>query len=32
MWGKEIFVGNRTIDVYIRKLREKIEDRRINRS
>lgn len=29
LWGTEIFVGDRTIDVYIRKLREKIGDQRI---
>jgi two-component system alkaline phosphatase synthesis response regulator PhoP len=29
LWGTEIFVGDRTIDVYIRKLREKIGDKRI---
>jgi two-component system alkaline phosphatase synthesis response regulator PhoP len=29
LWGTEIFVGDRTIDVYIRKLREKIGDHRI---
>jgi two-component system, OmpR family, alkaline phosphatase synthesis response regulator PhoP len=26
IWGTEIFVGDRTIDVYIRKLREKLGD------
>lgn len=26
LWGTDIFVGDRTIDVYIRKLREKIGD------
>lgn len=26
IWGKEIYVGDRTIDVHIRKLREKIGD------
>ena len=26
IWGKEIIVGERTIDVHIRKLREKIGD------
>jgi two-component system alkaline phosphatase synthesis response regulator PhoP len=26
IWGKEVFVGDRTIDVHIRKLREKIGD------
>jgi two-component system, OmpR family, alkaline phosphatase synthesis response regulator PhoP len=26
IWGSEIFVGDRTIDVYIRKLREKLGD------
>ena len=29
LWGSDIFVGDRTIDVYIRKLREKIGDDRI---
>lgn len=29
LWGTDIFVGDRTIDVYIRKLREKIGDNRI---
>lgn len=29
LWGTDIFVGDRTIDVYIRKLREKIGDSRI---
>lgn len=29
LWGTDIFVGDRTIDVYIRKLREKIGDERI---
>ncbi len=29
LWGTEIFVGDQTIDVYIRKLREKIGDQRI---
>lgn len=29
LWGTDIFVGDRTIDVYIRKLREKIGDKRI---
>jgi two-component system alkaline phosphatase synthesis response regulator PhoP len=29
LWGTDIFVGDRTIDVYIRKLREKIGDHRI---
>jgi two-component system alkaline phosphatase synthesis response regulator PhoP len=26
IWGKEVYVGDRTIDVHIRKLREKIGD------
>lgn len=26
IWGQEIIVGNRTIDVHIRKLREKLGD------
>lgn len=26
IWGKEVIVGDRTIDVHIRKLREKLED------
>ena len=29
VWGNDIFVGDRTIDVHIRKLREKIGDDRI---
>jgi len=29
IWGSETFVGDRTIDVYIRKLREKLGDERI---
>ena len=29
VWGSELFVGDRTIDVHIRKLREKIGDVRI---
>ncbi|HBH48754.1 MAG TPA: DNA-binding response regulator [Bacteroidales bacterium] len=29
LWGADIFVGDRTIDVYIRKLREKIGEERI---
>jgi len=29
IWGNDIFVGDRTIDVYIRKLREKIGEERI---
>lgn len=29
LWGTDIFVGDRTIDVYIRKLREKIGDEHI---
>src|SRR5690606_908799 len=29
VWGNEQFVGERTIDVHIRKLREKIGDERI---
>jgi two-component system alkaline phosphatase synthesis response regulator PhoP len=29
LWGTDIFVGDRTIDVYIRKLREKLGDHRI---
>ncbi len=29
IWGNDIFVGDRTIDVYIRKLREKIGNDRI---
>lgn len=29
IWGDETFVGDRTIDVYIRKLREKLGDERI---
>ena len=29
LWGDDIYVGDRTIDVYIRKLREKLGDRRI---
>ena len=30
VWGTEIIVGDRTIDVHIRKLREKIGDHRIS--
>lgn len=26
IWGKEVIVGDRTIDVHVRKLREKLED------
>ena len=26
VWGKDVFIGDRTIDVHIRKLREKIDD------
>ncbi|HRH39247.1 MAG TPA: response regulator transcription factor, partial [Flavobacteriales bacterium] len=29
IWGNDLFVGERTIDVHIRKLREKIGDERI---
>ena len=29
IWGNDVFVGDRTIDVYIRKLREKIGEKRI---
>lgn len=29
IWGSEVIVGDRTIDVHIRKLRQKIGDRRI---
>jgi two-component system, OmpR family, alkaline phosphatase synthesis response regulator PhoP len=29
LWGDDIYVGDRTIDVYIRKLREKLGDTRI---
>ena len=29
VWGNELFVGDRTIDVHIRKLREKVGDDRI---
>ena len=29
VWGTEIFVGDRTIDVHIRKLREKIGEKHI---
>ena len=29
VWGKEVIVGERTIDVHIRKIREKIGDERI---
>lgn len=29
LWGTDIFVGDRTIDVYIKKLREKIGDQKI---
>lgn len=29
VWGSDIYVGDRTIDVYIRKLREKIGDTKI---
>ncbi|MDP5045091.1 MAG: winged helix-turn-helix domain-containing protein, partial [Leeuwenhoekiella sp.] len=28
VWGNEVVVGGRTIDVHIRKLREKIGDKR----
>jgi len=27
IWGDEVIVGDRTIDVHIRKLREKLDDR-----
>ncbi|MCB9251471.1 MAG: response regulator transcription factor [Flavobacteriales bacterium] len=30
VWGDEVFVGDRTIDVHIRKIREKIGDARIS--
>ncbi|MBN1116816.1 MAG: response regulator transcription factor [Bacteroidales bacterium] len=30
LWGTDIFVGDRTIDVYIRKLREKIGENKIH--
>ena len=26
VWGNEVIVGGRTIDVHVRKLREKIDD------
>lgn len=29
IWGDDIYVGDRTIDVYIRKLREKLGDKKI---
>ncbi len=29
VWGNEVFVGDRTIDVHIRKIREKIGDKKI---
>jgi len=29
VWGTDVIVGNRTIDVHIRKLREKIGDQYI---
>jgi two-component system alkaline phosphatase synthesis response regulator PhoP len=29
VWGNEVIVGDRTIDVHIRKLREKLGDNRI---
>ncbi len=29
IWGQDVIVGNRTIDVHIRKLREKIGDKHI---
>ena len=29
IWGSDVVVGDRTIDVHIRKLRQKIGDRRI---
>jgi two-component system, OmpR family, alkaline phosphatase synthesis response regulator PhoP len=29
LWGTDVYVGDRTIDVYVRKLREKIGDERI---
>jgi len=29
LWGTDVFVGDRTIDIYIRKLREKIGDKKI---
>ncbi|MBN2347489.1 MAG: response regulator transcription factor [Bacteroidales bacterium] len=29
LWGTDVFVGDRTIDVYIRKLREKIGEKKI---
>ena len=29
IWGSEVVVGDRTIDVHIRKLRQKIGERRI---
>ncbi|MBS1942739.1 MAG: winged helix-turn-helix transcriptional regulator, partial [Bacteroidetes bacterium] len=29
VWGNEVIVGDRTIDVHIRKLREKLGDDRI---
>jgi len=30
VWGEDIIVGDRTIDVHIRKLREKLGDDHIN--
>ena len=30
VWGDQVVVGDRTIDVHIRKLREKIGDKRIS--
>ena len=30
VWGTDVIVGNRTIDVHIRKLREKMGDKFIN--
>ena len=30
VWGSDIIIGDRTIDVHIRKLREKIGDHRIS--
>jgi len=29
VWGPDVIVGSRTIDVHIRKLRERIGDKRI---
>jgi two-component system alkaline phosphatase synthesis response regulator PhoP len=29
IWGADVFVGDRTIDVYIRKLREKLGEKHI---